>query len=763
MTNTTPSPSNNALPNNGNNTPEAMPTASETTPPIGNTNTEAANNSPTPTPCTRPLSEALSNNALAHAWEHVNKNGGAAGTDHQTLAAFSRHLEQELQHLRDEVESGNYSPQPLQLIGIPKRHGGQRLLAIPAVRDRVLQTAVAHLIGPHLDDLFGPDSYGYRPGRSVAQAIARVQAYRDVGLVHVVDADIQSFFDEINHRRLLQLLKTHVADNGIVHLVEMWLNAVLWEHGKIPRLQTKGVAQGSPLSPLLSNLYLDALDHELQTAGLAVVRYADDFVVLCADAITASQALGLVRQTLQRFKLRLNEHKTRLSSFEAGFDFLGVRFRQHHVEAIDESARPWLLPKRVNTEPQCMPTPEGPYTEAEPLPSNPLPSESTAFNTNLMSLDPALDDVFEEQNACIGTHGQAANTTPEPNRLVKTVSAERADPLLQSLYVGQPGCWISKSHDRIVVSAQHKVLASVPIHQVDQIAVFDNAMISTAVLRHCAQHRVRVCISGWSDQLLTLERGGLGEQRLLQAQWQAQEDASLSLLLASGVIQGKLHNSRVVLRRFSRHQGRKEIEGHIQAIERLESQITRANDLNQIRGLEGQAARQYFQALRVLLPIGVDFPGRNRRPPRDPINTSLSFGYAVLAHNVHTLIRMEGLNAHMGHLHVTNSNSMALVSDLIEEFRAPLVDSLVLNLWRQGQLTDADFEWSQDPDELPCRLRSSGRHLLLDGLENKMESQQIYPKLNKMLDFRRIMQAQVRHYIRVLLRREPIYQAFKLR
>ena len=215
-----------------------------------------------------------------------------------------------------------------------------------------------------------------------------------------------------------------------------------------------GRPQGSPLSPLLSNLYLDAFDHALQTEEMAVVRYADDFVVLCPDALSASRALARVREILGDFKLRLNEHKTRLTSFETGFEFLGVRFRRHHVEPVRSESRPWLLPEHVAPEPQAMPLAQGPYSDEPPLPSSPLPSEHQAGKT-LAALDPALQDEEVEQTA-VADGG------------VRLVSAERASPLLQSLYVGQPGCWLSKSHDRVVVSARHQVLASVPLHQLDQ-------------------------------------------------------------------------------------------------------------------------------------------------------------------------------------------------------------------------------------------------------------------------------------------------------
>ncbi|WP_119157600.1 CRISPR-associated endonuclease Cas1 [Caldimonas tepidiphila] len=693
------------------------------------------------------LARALEEHHLFEAWERVRDNDGAAGVDGQSIEAFGRHLFGQLQQLKSEVEHGRYAPQPLLAVEIPKRHGGTRTLAIPAVRDRVLQTAVARQMGALLDPGFDAASFGYRPGRSVAQAIARVAACRDAGLQQVVDADIESFFDRIDHARLLQALRERLPDEGLCALVSLWLGAVRRE-GRNATLQVRGVPQGSPLSPLLANLYLDGFDRRMHEAGLELVRYADDFVVLCADVHAAAQALRLVRETLAGLRLDLNERKTRLTSFEQGFDFLGVHFVHNLAEPINPQATPWLLPgERL----RVLPPQEPPAAAALPqAPTAPTASEPSAARL-LVSLDPALeaDEVDHE-----GRAGDEAGAV---------FTREHRSPLLQTLYVGEPGCWLTREHDRVVVSRRHEVRASIPLGQLDQIAVMENAMVSTSLLRHCAERRVSVAFGGSGGELLTLDRGTLAERRLLQAQWAAQGHGELNLLLARRFVEGKLHNSRTVLRRFTRREGREAVEPLLQAIEQAQQRLATATTLDQVRGLEGAAARAYFQALKALLPEGIHFPGRQRRPPRDPVNVTLSFGYAVLAHNLHTLVRLEGLNAHLGHLHAAAAGSLALVSDLMEEFRAPLVDAVALALWRAGQLKDADFEWSTAPDEQPCRLARTARKLFVDALEAKLESRILHPGLQRLMDFRRAMQAQVRHYQRVLLREEAVYQPLKLR
>lgn len=263
---------------------------------------------------------------LAQAWERVYANHGCAGVDGVTVEQFDRHLDRALRKLRSALASGHYRPLPLRTFHIPKPSGGFRTLGVPSVRDRLAQQAVCQVIGPAIDRTFEDQSFAYRKGRSVLQAIARVRRLRDAGFTHVLDADIDGFFDNVDHALLMRRFRALVTEPHIQRLVWRWLRTPAMEHGDLhPR--EKGLPQGAVISPMLANLFLDPLDESLVDAGYRLVRYADDFVVLCASRNEAEQAHAFTARCLRDLKLRLKPEKTAITSFDEGFDYLGATFR----------------------------------------------------------------------------------------------------------------------------------------------------------------------------------------------------------------------------------------------------------------------------------------------------------------------------------------------------------------------------------------------------------------------------------------------------
>lgn len=268
--------------------------------------------------------------ALEAAFARVKANGGAAGADHQTVGMFEKRLEANLEQLHGQLREGTYRPQPVRRVWIPKPGSTEkRPLGIPAVRDRVVQTALRAAMEPIYERDFATHSYGFRPNRGCKDALRRVESLLKQGYAWVVDADLKSYFDSIPHDKLMARVREKVADGRVLALVEEFLKQGVLEGLEIwtPEM---GTPQGAVISPLLSNIYLDPLDHAMAGDGYEMVRYADDFVLLCRSEAEAQAALEKVREWTEQAGLTLHPDKTRIvdATQRGGFDFLGYHFER---------------------------------------------------------------------------------------------------------------------------------------------------------------------------------------------------------------------------------------------------------------------------------------------------------------------------------------------------------------------------------------------------------------------------------------------------
>jgi RNA-directed DNA polymerase len=260
----------------------------------------------------------------------VKENNGAPGEDHQTIEMFEAHLEGNLSRLAEELKSGRYRPRAIQRKYIPKPGSQEkRPLGIPTVRDRVVQGAIRMAIEPIFERDFHEGSYGFRPGRRCKDALRRVNRLLQEGYTWVVDADLKSYFDTIPHERLLKLVADKVADGRILELVEAFLKQQVMEAMKSWTPES-GTPQGAVLSPLLSNIYLDPMDHHMAREEVAMVRYADDFVILCRSKQEALEAWEMAKEWTAGNGLTLHPEKTRVvdATQKGGFDFLGYHFER---------------------------------------------------------------------------------------------------------------------------------------------------------------------------------------------------------------------------------------------------------------------------------------------------------------------------------------------------------------------------------------------------------------------------------------------------
>jgi group II intron reverse transcriptase/maturase len=303
--------------------------------------------------------------ALHRAFLRVKENHGCPGADNLSLAAFETDLPSHLDLLRRSVDDASYFAWPLRKIEVEKSPGSpdRRTLLVPAVRDRVLQTAVAAYLEPFLEAEFDECSFAYRRGRSVRMAVERVyQLYRQ-GYVWLLDADIDDFFASVDRNLAIGRLSTLVPDETAIRLVRLWLDSPVWDGLHLTR-PTLGLPQGAVVSPMIANLCLDVLDDRLLAEGLKMVRYADDFVVLTKGRKAAEQAEALTEEVLSALRLRLNQSKTRIVRFSDGFRFLGVIFLK------DLLLQPWKPGrKRLKVISVAPPLPDSffPHSERRPL------------------------------------------------------------------------------------------------------------------------------------------------------------------------------------------------------------------------------------------------------------------------------------------------------------------------------------------------------------------------------------------------------------
>jgi len=277
------------------------------------------------------LDRVLAMDNLREAWNEVADNRGMAGVDHVSIKRWRRTWEERLVDLSAGVRANRYQPAKLRVIRIPKkRRDRYRTLRVPTVTDRVLQRAVLQVLYAIYEPRFLDCSFGYRPGRSLRDAVQCIVTLRDRGLDWVLDADIDNFFDEVDQPLLMAWVEDQVEDPVVLRLIRLWLA------GARPRPEIpKGLAMGSPLSPLLANVMLHPLDLALVTDGRQPVRYADDFVVLTPDLVSAELVYQRTAGILATLHLRFEPEKTAIASFEEGFEFLGVWFED------DTYTYPW--------------------------------------------------------------------------------------------------------------------------------------------------------------------------------------------------------------------------------------------------------------------------------------------------------------------------------------------------------------------------------------------------------------------------------------
>lgn len=289
------------------------------------------------------LEEILSRENMIKALEKVLKNKGCAGIDGMETSQLKPYLKVEWLNIKLSILKGRYKPSPTKMVEIPKSNGGTRRLGIPTVIDRLIQQAIMQVLQHYIDGCFSDNSYGFRPNRSAHEAIFKSQKYIKEGRVYNIDIDLEKYFDTVNHDKLMSKLYENIKDRRVTDLIRKYLNAGL----TIVKEEKEGVPQGSPLSPLLSNIYLHMLDKELSKRGHYFVRYADDCQIFVKSPKAAERVMDSISKFLeQKLKLKVNQEKSRI---DTECHFLGYVITAKHLYVSSNSLKKFKHDIRMKT------------------------------------------------------------------------------------------------------------------------------------------------------------------------------------------------------------------------------------------------------------------------------------------------------------------------------------------------------------------------------------------------------------------------------
>lgn len=569
--------------------------------------------------------------ALTAAWEDLLADDRADGMLSPGAARFAAEAEERLAEFAAGLAGGSFRPRPLTPVQIAKDDGGVRRLAVPPVGDRVVEKALAAVLSPVIDVWLGPSSFAYRPGLGVADAVQQVCRLRAEGLGWVARADIDDCFPSTDVARVRRLLAAIVDDADLLALVDLLLaRQVTTGTGLRPG---RGLAQGAPLSPLLSNLALEQLDDRIREAGFPLVRYGDDLAVLAGSAGEAREGLRVMTDAAREIHLDVGED-AQVVSFADGFCFLGEDFGPRYP--------------------------------------------------------PVLDD----------------------HRVV--------EPATRTIYVAVPGASVRIEAGRLVVeSPDDEQLLSVPSGHVERLALFGPVGLSAGARSWALTNEVEVVFAsrrgGYLGQLLTGSSRRVGR---LRTQLAHADDPARTVPFGRAVVEAKIRKQIVLVQRLTRRGEHEQPARAVATMRTLLGMLPQAGTIEEIMGVEGAAARSYFQALGAIMPEPLRFEGRSRRPPLDVVNAALSFGYTLLLGEATAALAAAGLDPAIGLLHTPADRRPSLALDLIEEFRPLVVDQVVVTATRNGRL---GLEHTRTEEgRAGVLLTKAGREALIDGYERRM-------------------------------------------
>jgi CRISPR-associated protein Cas1 len=723
---------------------------------------------------------------LFQAWEKVVSNDGKAGVGGMTIDAFSENYHLKIKFLSEQLLSGSYKSEPLLKLTMQKPTGGLRVLLIPTVPDRIIQTSASIVLGPIINSELSPSAFAYRPNLSRITAASEIERLRNEGYQWVLDADIRRFFDCVEHPLLFErLVKLFPDDAELMNLLSTWLTAEIVDGVNPKTRNTIGLPQGTPIAPLLANLFLDQFDDAIQAEGLKLIRYADDFLILCKTKPQAEAALKLSESLLAELKLELNQEKTRITNFDEGFKYLGYLFirslvlptKMHGEKWYDALGKLKLRRLKLPAEPDKETLPN--EFQIEPSASHICEVETETGQT--IQLTEATLRQSEFGQKLLASLSQTSQSFED---FVKQVSDRDAaireqrekemkrlySPFLRTLYLQEQGSLVRKESERFLVEKSGKLLTEIHAKKVEQILLFGNIALTTPVMQYCLKENIPVAMLSQNGTYFgRLEATTADNAEAHRFQYLRSLDEAFSLEFAQKIVAAKIHNSRIhILRRKSTiwgsdHKHKDKFQRHLEQMQELLLAAKQTTSFASLRGYEGKVAALYFELYGLLFKKGSEFHTatfrRVRRPPTDPVNSLLSFSYTLLHSNIFSILQLHGLNPYMGFFHTEAKGNPALVNDLMEEFRSSM-DSLVLYVFNRGWFSVKDFYYEKDSSA--CFLTNEARKRFFRYFEDRMNEETAHPNFKVQMNFRRVIEAQVKSLKMFISGKTAVYEPYRV-
>jgi len=660
-----------------------------------------------------------------------------------------------LHDLHEDWMAGDYEPPPLHGRVLMPDDGRLRPLAVPPWSDRLMQRAVARVLTGEVETIFNPASFGYRRGRSRHQVRDHIESLYRAGYRFCFEADISAFFDQVEHARVDTRLRGLLGDDPIIEPLLHWLACPVEYQGR-RIVRVRGLPQGSPLSPVLANMLLEDLDADCQAHGLQLLRYADDFVVLCRSEEEAQAAWRRAEESVDELGLMLKPAKTGIRELGDGgvLEFLGFKFIgdlsiEHKRPPpkpgtrIKIPPRSWLA-ELIEAEPELEQELQAEWDQRHhPKPkasrrsllageqnqaAEADPTDSRA--STLLHQEEATTDPNESPRRSLlaGEPNQAAEADPTDSR-ASTLLQEDVEPdrIEQPPAATQPGegsllcitepALLAQRQGQLLVLTDREGGRQYPWSELQAVLVFGLARMTSGAVGAALDHGVPIHFLGGRDGYqgrLIAAQYNIDDLDLALAQRELFADDALAMALARRLVMARLHNQRELLRQ--RLRGASTDDQALMAINAAIEQANEAKTRQSLNGIEGAAARAYFQALATTLPDWLEFTGRNRRPPRDPFNALLSLGFTIMYSRTIGLAHVAGFHPRIGFYHQPHGRHAVLASDLMEPFRH-LVERTACTVLKRGELKQDDFALD---DERGCRLEREALKRYLTRLSEAM-------------------------------------------